>query len=342
MTVRRPLALLALAVLAAACGDDGGTADDAAPTDAAPAAGPATTEAAADDGTTAGGPITLDAATGSVTLQAPAERIVALEWDVAEHLLALGVTPVGVADAAGYGDWLASELPADVVDVGTRQEPSLESIAALEPDLIVGVDFRHATTAEQLDAIAPTLLLTPYPEPEAGSELEAMREAVRTLGTAIGDAAAAERVLADLDAALAEAAQRIADAGLDGAEVALAQGFSSEGAPQIRMFTDNARPVELLGAVGLQNGWDGPSEAFGFNTVDAEGLTALGDVRFLYVAQPDDDIFADVLADNPVWSSLPFVASGNVRNLGADTWFWGGPQSAEVFVDRVVDQLTGS
>lgn len=326
--MRRTLVLLlSMALFVAACGDDD-------------IATESVDEAPAKETT---GPITLENEVGdTVTLDAPAERIVVLEWDFAEHLLALGVSPVGVADVEGYGQWLATALPEDVTDVGTRQEPSLERIAALEPDLIVGVGFRHAANLEQLEAIAPTLLFTVYPAPDAGGELEALRESILTLGDAVGDPDVAAEVLADLDAHIAEAAERLADAGLAGGELALAQGFSSEGSPQIRMFTDNARAVELLEQAGLENGWDAEPAEFGFTTVDAEGLTVLGgDVHFMYVAQPDDDIFADVLPRNPIWPTLDFVESGNVHDLRADTWFWGGPQSAKVFVDRVVERLTG-
>lgn len=347
--MRKILALvLSASLLAAACGDD---TDDATVVEEETT----TTEAVedteaqeaeetdAEEQPQATGPITLETTAGQeVTIDAPAQRIVVLEWDFAEHLMALGVPPVGVADVAGFEQWLTTDLPDDVTDVGTRQEPGLESIAALEPDLIVGAEFRHAANLEQYEAIAPTVLFDEYPPPDAGGELDAMREALLTLGDAVGEPERAAEVLADLDAHLAEAAQRLEEAGLAGVEVAVAQGFSSEGSPQIRMFTDNARVIELLEQVGLENGWDGPPEEFGFNTVDAEGLTALGDVHFLYVAQPEDDIFADVLPENPIWSTLPFVQSGRVYSLGGDTWMWGGPQSAQVLVDRVVDQLTAA
>ena len=50
-----------------------------------------------------------------------------------------------MADIQEYHNWvnIDAELSKDVVDVGGRQEPNLEAIAALEPDLIIGVSFRH-------------------------------------------------------------------------------------------------------------------------------------------------------------------------------------------------------
>ncbi|MFP5375662.1 MAG: ABC transporter substrate-binding protein, partial [Acidimicrobiia bacterium] len=286
--------LVAVAALAAACGGD----SDRTGVAAAPA------------GSTAdGGPLEVaDNTGGTVTLDGPARRVVVLEWDFAEHLLAVGVAPVGVADVEGYRDWLVSELPADVTDVGTRQEPNLERIAALDPDLIVGVDFRHEEARDSYEAIAPTLVFRDYPEPGKGSELELMQVAVRALGRAVGRPDEARAALDDLDRHLEEAAARVESAGRAGTKVAVAQGYSSEGNPEIRMFTDNARIMELLSRVGLDNGWEGPAEQYGFNTVDVEGLTTLpADVVFLYIAQDDDNVFTGTYATNPVWQSMGFV-----------------------------------
>ena len=49
------------------------------------------------------------------------ERIVALEWLPVELMLALGVTPYGVADIPNYRMWVNEPvLPDSVIDVGLR------------------------------------------------------------------------------------------------------------------------------------------------------------------------------------------------------------------------------
>jgi iron complex transport system substrate-binding protein len=54
------------------------------------------------------------------------QRIVALEWLPVELLLALGVTPYGVADIPNYNLWVNEPaLPDSVIDVGLRTEPTL-------------------------------------------------------------------------------------------------------------------------------------------------------------------------------------------------------------------------
>src|SRR5690606_21233751 len=82
---------------------------------------------------------TIEHALGVTRVPQPVQRIVALEWTYVEGLLALGVQPVGIADLGGYAAWvtIGPQLSPDVVSVGTRQEPSIESIAHLQPDLII-------------------------------------------------------------------------------------------------------------------------------------------------------------------------------------------------------------
>ncbi|MGH3371249.1 MAG: ABC transporter substrate-binding protein, partial [Nocardioidaceae bacterium] len=73
-----------------------------------------------------------------VTLDAPAERVVALEWAEAEMITTLGADLVGVADPAGYATWNTAEpLDGSVKDVGMRAEASVDSIVGLQPDLVV-------------------------------------------------------------------------------------------------------------------------------------------------------------------------------------------------------------
>src|SRR5690606_41855816 len=100
------------------------------------AAGCGTTEdALPEDDAATGDPVTFTDSRGKeITLDAPAQRVVALEWGEAERLVTLGVMPFGVADVArdGTGE-RAAPLDADVVDVGTRQEPDVVAVVELEP-----------------------------------------------------------------------------------------------------------------------------------------------------------------------------------------------------------------
>lgn len=288
-------------------------------------------------------PIVLEHAAGTTTLEEPAARVVALEWTYAEDLLAVGVQPVGVADVAGFEAWVNVEpgLAESVTDVGTRQEPSLEAILALEPDLILGVGFRHEAILDQLEGIAPTLLFDPYPAEGGPSQLAEMETTFRTVATAVGRADRAQAVLGEMTAVFEDAAERLAAAGAAGDEVLLVQAFSAQNAPQIRVFTDNAMAVGILRRLGFENAWPGAYATYGFDTVDVEGLAPVSEAdAFFYVVQANDDVFAQKLADNPLWQALGFVQRDATYALGGDTWLFGGPLSAQVLATTIADRYT--
>ncbi len=83
------------------------------------------------------------------------QRVVALEWLPAELLLALGVTPYGVADIPNYRLWVNEPaLPDSVIDVGLRTEPNLELLTQMKPSFIVW-SAGYGPSPEKLARIAP-------------------------------------------------------------------------------------------------------------------------------------------------------------------------------------------
>lgn len=99
---------------------------------------------------------------GEQVLDSIPQRVVALNWDLAEQLIELGVTPVAITDTAGYREWVVQPaLSSDIEDVGTRAEPNFEKIAAVKPDVIL-VASPQADLIPQLEKIAPVLYFQTY------------------------------------------------------------------------------------------------------------------------------------------------------------------------------------
>ncbi len=283
---------------------------------------------------------------GETTITGDAERIVALEWTYVEDILALGVQPVGIADVEGYKAWVKTpgvELSPDVVDLGFRGEPNLESLLSLDPDLIIEIDFSAAGYYDKLAAIAPTLVFSPYPEDTSLSTYQEMRDTFLTIADATGKRAQGEAALKRLDDKIAASKAHIEASGKSGSKIILSQAWGAGGDVGIRLFTDNGMAVEVVKRLGLENGWQYPKvQQYGFSTVTPEALSSIGkDVHFFYVVQNDDDPFTST-ALKPLWDSLAFVQAGNAHPLGGDTWLFGGPLSMELLVDIVTETLTGS
>ncbi len=126
----------------------------AAPSAATTSSTAATTTVTADVGATR--PFTHTLGVSEVPI-AP-QRIIALHNEaVANNLLQLGVVPVATVNEPPFVTIGDVTFPDTVVSVGGYQEPSLEQIAALKPDLIISAATTHDEIYAQLSAIAPTV-----------------------------------------------------------------------------------------------------------------------------------------------------------------------------------------
>ncbi|WBB58125.1 iron-siderophore ABC transporter substrate-binding protein [Streptomyces sp. WMMC500] len=312
-----------------------------------------TTEDAADDddkggaGKGAAQPITLTDATGKkVTLEdGPATKVVGTEWNVVEHLVSLGVDPVGVADVKGYNTWdSAVPLTNEPKDIGVRGEPSIDTIAALNPDLIVATSDLPQSAVKQLGERTPVLTLR---SADAADPIGQMTENLDLIAEATGTTDRAEELKKEFDAKLADGKKALDDAGLGGGNVAFADGYVVSNQVSVRPFTSGS----LLGAVnerlGLKNAWDVEGDKdYGLGSTDVEGLTKLpDDTQFVYIANKDDDSSTPFteggeLAGDSVWKSLPFVKAGDVHRLDDGIWMFGGTESMNQYVDGLVGVLS--
>ncbi|PWA12064.1 ferrichrome ABC transporter substrate-binding protein [Pueribacillus theae] len=289
-----------------------------------------------------GNPVTISGVLGDVQLDEPAKKVVVLEWTYAENLLAVGIQPTGVADIQGYKDWVKidKELDGNTVDVGTRQEPSLEKIASLEPDLIIAIKFRHEAIKNELENIAPTVFFDPYPTDESFDQYTEMESTFKEIAKAVGKSEEAENVLKELDEVYADAKEKIENGDLETKDVVLTQAYSANQAPEIRLFTPNSLASVILEKIGLNNLHQSKQfEVYGYSTVNVEALTKYENANFLYVVQDNDNVFENQLKNNKVWNNLSFVKENRTYSLGGDTWLFGGPLSAKTLAEQIVDVM---
>jgi iron complex transport system substrate-binding protein len=204
---RNPLIAVGLAIalgalVLAACGGD--DSDDATDSTESPDSAAAS--------------ITVDHRYGSTTLDERPERIVAIDTQWTDVLIALGQTPVGYAEDPTVGDedfpWRGDEL-ADSEALPIDAGIPYEQIAALEPDLIV-ITFgvQEESDYERLSEIAPTIpSLT-------GAQVEEWQDIAVVAGEILGDEDAAEALIADAEQASADLRAELP--GLEGKTFAMA------------------------------------------------------------------------------------------------------------------------
>ena len=304
MSVRpflRGAALLAVTVLVTSCGSgDTGSSEDAAAPSSSSGSGGAF-------------PVTVETAFGPVEVAEEPQRVVALGWSDAETALALGVQPVGASDwlafgGEGVGPWAEGRYD-EAPEIIETLEPSLEAVAALEPDLIL--DTRSPATQERHDAlnsIAPTI-----GQPEGvGAYLTTWQQQLDLVGQALGREEQAAELQAEVEQQFAEAAE--ANPEFAGTEVAVG-AYTSEG---FGAYVRGDTRVDFMEALGFTNEpaiQDLAGDSF-FVSISEEQVPLLD--APLTVVFP---IFvaAAQITDNPLWQSLPSVQQGNAMVIEDQT-----------------------
>ncbi|MCG7337628.1 iron-siderophore ABC transporter substrate-binding protein [Sporosarcina sp. ACRSM] len=285
--------------------------------------------------------IEITHALGTETFDKVPERIVVLEWNFAEELLALGVQPVGMADIEGFNKWvkISESIADDVVDVGTRQEPNLEEIAKLNPDVIITLSSNHGAIQDQLTKIAPTIFYDTV-SPEVTKDLyQNTFDSFKTTAKLLGKEAEAEQLIQRLDEKYAEAAKKIDELNLPTREFLFTQAYTVNQAPTFRLFTKNSMVSHVLEKVGLENVIKDNTDApWGFIDANVEGVSNYEDALFIHAVQQDDPLF-DNLQNNKAWNELAFVKNEQLYDIGGDTWTFGGVLSMETLVDNLLRAL---
>ena len=94
---------------------------------------------------------------GKYRFNKPPERTVVLNWALAEQLVELGVTPVGMADIEGFQKHANKpEVNISITDVGKRLTPNLAKIRELNPDVIL-IGYSQRPLIKSLSNIATVI-----------------------------------------------------------------------------------------------------------------------------------------------------------------------------------------
>jgi ABC-type Fe3+-citrate transport system substrate-binding protein len=215
--------------------------------------------------------------------------------------------PIGYADD-GVPAYLLKRLQTtDAQAVGTRNEPNLELLSTLHPDLIIADKSRHEAIYPQLSAIAPTLLFDSY----RGS-LETQITIFETLSRIYRKEALAQQVVAEARASLAEASELV-----KGHERSLAIGVLA--ATGLTAHTNESFKGSLLGELGLPTALQ-PKEGAIQYLIDLEGVVTLKPEAIVITCAPEDQ---GLLADwekQPVWQQLDAVKNQHVYIFNRDLW----------------------
>jgi iron complex transport system substrate-binding protein len=245
---------------------------------------------------------------GQTTLAAArSPRVAALDWALAETMIALGHDPIALV---GAGDWnrfvVEPALPQGVADIGLQQQVNYELLARLQPDLILTSPFsqENEPVLRRIAATERFSVFEPTPVP-LGTACALMR----SLGERLNRIDAAEAFLRNAEIQLDAYRERVR--ALQPRPVLLINFMDARHA---RVYGGAGLFQNVLDRIGVRNAWQGDTNYWGFATVGIEQLATDRDVS-LMVFEPVPADVRPTLARSPLWLQLPFVRAGNVSWL---------------------------
>ncbi len=279
---------------------------------------------------TAAATVELKHAMGTSKIPAQPKRVVVLDTDKVDTALTLGVTPVGAARAGeltGWPTYFGAAATKDLKEVGTLQEPNLEAIAALKPDLILGSKFRQEKFYAELSKIAPTVFTENVGKP--------WKENFLLDGQALGKGAEAQAKLNSYQ-------QRAATLKVNKALKISVVRFMPD---HIRVYGPDSFSGIVLTDAGLSRTpfqmLEGKQDKR-FEKVSPERVADV-DGDFVFVAAYGEKAAAEQakITAGPLWTALSAVKTGKVQVVTDETWMTGiGVTAANKILDDLEKYLS--
>lgn len=265
-------------------------------------------------------------AMGETTVPAAPERVVVLDDGPLNSALALGVRPVGAATAFAEGAFPSylAERTAGIEAVGTIEQPNLEAIAELRPDLILGSKVRHEAIYPALSRLAPTVFSERVGEP--------WKENLLLDGEALGKRSEAEWLLTEYEARLTAFREAMGDR-LAATEVSVVRFLPDE----VRIYQKATFSGVILEDAGLPRPEAQAVDDFAVIGASKELIALMdGDVMFVTTWGPAAETPLAEFQGDPLWSTLDVVESGRVYGVPDEYWMVG---TGIIAANLVVDDL---
>jgi len=270
----------------------------------------------------------VEHAMGTTKLEKTPEKVVILTNEGTEALLALGVKPVGAVQSWTGDPWyehIENEMEG-VTSVGMEGEPSLETIASLEPDLIIGNKMRHEKIYEQLSAIAPTV----FAEDLRGD----WKKNFELYAKAVNKEEEGKKVIQDFDNRVTDLQTKLGDRLQK--EVSIVRFMTGD----VRIYHKDTFSGVILDQLGFARPESQDVDDFAEKNVTKERMPAMdGDIIFYFSYETGDGEatkLEEEWINDPLFQNLSAVKAGNVQKVSDAIWNTaGGVIAANLLLDDI-------
>jgi iron complex transport system substrate-binding protein len=273
-------------------------------------------------------PVTIKHLKGEMTLEKVPEKIVVLDVQYADQMLALGFQPAGSVVAEtdnGLPPYLGDKM-GNIPLLGTYVEPNLEGIIAIEPDLIIATEF-HDDIYEDLLKIAPTITL---------ERNEDWQTVLLKFGQILNKPQEAQALVDGYKQKISELKTALTDK-MKGQTVALIRPRDE----MIRLQTTSHRTSQILyDDLGLTPPKMAVNSKDSSMMISLEVLPELA-ADHMFLLQDDTNLeLTTEFQNTAIWKSLNAVKESKVYAENTAQWIgYYGPIAINLVVDQIADAL---
>lgn len=274
---------------------------------------------------------TVKHAMGETVIPAQPKRVVALDQSFVDAVLTLETPVVGYTTYRSLDDKLPAYLGAvaeqygkEATPVGSLEQPSLEKIMALKPDLIVSAKVRHEALYDKLSKIAPTVF--------SETTGAIWKENIRLMGQALGKEQLADTRIKEYEGRAAKIGAAIK--AKDG-ELPTISVVRFAGEPTVRLYVEKSYSGLVLKDVGFPRPEGQPTEQDAIAVDISQERIADLDADHIFVStyqDPSAEGPKEKFVNNPLWGKL----KGDKHDVSDLTWMTAvGMQGAHAILDDV-------
>ncbi|RRJ66181.1 iron-siderophore ABC transporter substrate-binding protein [Paenibacillus oralis] len=277
----------------------------------------------------AGGEVrTVEHAMGTTEIPGTPQKVVTLFQGATDAALLLGVKPAGAVESWIEQPWYnyIRDRMDGAINLGSENQPNLEEIIALHPDVIIASKTRHEKIYEQLSNIAPTVMT---------EEVHIWKDTLHLTAEALNKQAEEQQFLTDWEQRVADFKTKMGD------KLKLEAGI-------VDFRVDHARIVYtgfsalVLEELGIARPAGQQGEDWGVQLTSKENIPQMdADIIFDQTSTTRDDGRLDLRkewTEHPLWQNLKAVQNNRVFEVDTAVWNNGsGPLAAQEMLEDLYE-----
>lgn len=248
-------------------------------------------------------------ALGKTCVPIKPERVIVLDTSPLDAMFELGLKPIATPDLGDYLSYSKEQLTG-IEFLGSDEQPNLEKILYLQPDLILATAFDASEIYDELSQIAPTVV--------APSGDVDWQKDLLVYAAALGKTAEAEELLKNYESRIQTFQQRMG-ARLKETEISIVS-FANYGVGQpVRIYLADSFMGSVVKASGLPRPIE-QQEGSWTKQLSIEQLDiADGDAIFFMEYDPEEGVLTKV-QQHPLWAKLKAVQQEKIYPVAYGSW----------------------